>query len=223
MTKKKIAYVLIILFVLVSGFCYSCKYARDKSVILSGVDSESKNTEDDSDSDNSASATDEMADGLAGNRQEPIKPDMIKVHICGAVKEPGVYEIEEEARLYDLIMLSGGLLEEAAGDYINQAEKLTDGKRYYIPTVKEIEDLPVAEKIEGIKIDGNETKEKLVNINTADKAELMTLPGIGEAKAKSIIEYRDSHGRFKSIEELMNIPGIKEGLFNKIASKIVAN
>ncbi|NLC18309.1 MAG: ComEA family DNA-binding protein [Clostridiales bacterium] len=225
MIKRNIVVVLLLLFVIASGFFYSCKYNADKSVILSGIEDKGSNSGIGSGNSLNKSVTEEdiKADEPTGIRQQARQTEMIAVHICGAIKEPGVYELEEGARLYDLIVLSGGLNEDAAGDYINQAQKLTDGKRYYIPTVKELEDLSIAERLEGTgNDDEDDGREKQVNINTADAAELMTLPGIGEAKANSIIEYRNTNGKFKTIEDLMKIPGIKEGLFNRIASRIVA-
>ena len=223
MIKRNITVALLLLFVIISGIFYSCKYNADKSVVLSGIDDNCSDSGIGSGkSMNSVSEEEKTDDQPAEIKQQTRQTEMIAVHICGAIKEPGVYELEEGARLYDLIALSGGLNEDAAGDYINQAQKLTDGKRYYIPTVKELEDLSVAERIEGAENDDGDSKDKQVNINTADAAELLTLPGIGEAKAGSIIEYRNANGKFKTIEDLMNIPGIKEGLFNRIASRIVA-
>lgn len=225
MKKRNIAVALLLLFIAASGFFYSCKYAAEKSVILSGVgqNCDSSGSDSNDSEQEPVMETDKAPDEPTGRKQQTREADMIAVHICGAVKKPGVYELEEGARLYDLIALCGGLTEEAAGDYINQAQKLTDGKRYYIPATEELKDLSAAERIEGGKSDDDsDSKDKPVNINTADTAELMTLPGIGEAKANSIIEYRNANGKFKAIEDLMNIPGIKEGLFNRIASKIVA-
>lgn len=228
MIKRYVIIGLTVIFVLVSGVCYSCNYSKDKTLLLSGMESNTMSTEagsNKSDSNNTNKSV-PVSEGLPYesliNAKEAQDSAMITVHICGAVKQPGVYEVSDGSRLYDLINLSGGLDEEAAGDYINQAEKVTDGQRYYIPTIKELEDLPTLERIEGGISENKDNKNQFVNINTADANELMTLPGIGEAKAKSIIEYRNANGKFKSIEEIMNIPGIKEGLFNKIASKIVA-
>lgn len=225
MIKRKIVVGLIALFALASAVCYSCNFNKDKAVLLSGIEDNTESSGADSESgknysfvsDSEVLSADDANSGL--EKQQPI---MITVHICGAVKQPGVYELEEGSRLFDLIRLSGGLDDDAAGDYINQAEKVTDGQRYYIPTVKELENLSVSEKMEGVqsKKDNKDNENDLVNINTADKDELMTLPGIGESKAKSIIDYRNTNGKFKSTDELMNIPGIKEGLFDKIKSMI---
>lgn len=158
---------------------------------------------------------------------------VIFVHLCGAVKEPGVYEVESGSRLYEVLKRAGGLKEEACDTYLNQAQVLTDGSQIYVPTKEEVASGAVENDLssqgEGAKSsEASENGEKedetsasdKVNINSADINELMTLPGIGEAKAKAIMEYRESNGGFRSIEELMNISGIKEGVFNKIKDSI---
>lgn len=144
----------------------------------------------------------------------------VYVHVCGAVKSPGVYRLDREARVFEAVRAAGGLTEDAAGEYINQAETVADGGRIYVPTVEETQQdgTGVGEtKLTG-NLDGN--KKGKVNINTAGKDELMELTGIGEAKAQSILDYREEHGRFKTVEELMQVEGIKEGVFNKIKENI---
>ena len=131
----------------------------------------------------------------------------IFVYVCGAVVNEGVYELPEGSRVYEAIEMAGGFTEDAAGTQINQAEILTDETRLYIPTIGEMQS-------EQTQQDGK------VDLNAASKEELMTLPGVGEAKASQIIEYREEHGRFREIEELMNISGIKEGLFQKVKDYI---
>lgn len=229
MIKRNILIGIAVIFVIISGVCYSCKYNSSKAVLLSGRESNIDNNISTEQSAGSSAINDKMtatilANGLSeeDDKAENIneQTDLIAVHICGAVKLPGVYEVKDCSRLYELIELAGGLTEEAAGDYINQAERVTDGRRYYIPTVKELEDLPALERYQGEEKAKVNVKDQLVNINTADEDELMTLPGIGEAKAKSIIDYREANGIFKTTDELMNIPGIKEGLYSKISSRI---
>ncbi len=133
------------------------------------------------------------------------------VQISGAVNSPGVYEIQGETRLFQVIEMAGGFSEDAALDDINQVEIVSDGQFIRIPTVGEIE----AQRQEN-----KEACDGRININTAGKEILMTLPGIGERKACMIIDYRESHGGFNSAEDIMNIQGIKEGVFNKIKDKI---
>lgn len=131
----------------------------------------------------------------------------IVVHVCGAVKNPGVYHISRGSRVYEAIERAGGLKKDADASGINQAELLEDESQIYIPTKTEQEK---AQAAEGGK----------VNLNTATKDELMTLSGVGESKADSIISYREDKGKFKKIEEIMEISGIKEGLFQKIKDDI---
>ena len=114
------------------------------------------------------------------------------VHVCGEVVNPG------------------GMTEDAAAEAVNQASLLTDGQQIVVPSVNE-QALAASEEASG----------GLVNINQADAAELMTLPGIGEAKAADIIAYRETQGGFASIEDIKKVSGIKDALFNKIKDKIV--
>lgn len=150
------------------------------------------------------------------------------VHVCGAVKNPGVYELAGDARVYQAVEAAGGFLPEACEDYVNQAGVLTDGKRLYIPTEDEVRDLSQAGKDtlteELLLQPDSETDpaDGLVNINTASMEELCTLPGIGEGKARHIISYRENTGRFEQIEDIMKVEGIKEGLFGKIRDLITA-
>jgi competence protein ComEA len=139
--------------------------------------------------------------------EEDKKQDGIFVFVCGAVVKAGVYELPAESRVFEAVQMAGGFSENAATAQINQAEMLEDGIRLYIPTMDEM----MKEQSEE---DGK------VNINTAAKEELMTLPGVGEAKAALIVEYREEQGRFQKIEDIMNISGIKEGLFGKIKDYI---
>lgn len=146
------------------------------------------------------------------------------VYVCGQVVSPGVYTLREDARMNDAVMAAGGLLETAAADAVNLAAPIADGERIYIPTQEEASsgigltsDLTAAVSQETGMSDETGT---LVNINTADQTLLMTLPGIGEAKAKSIIEYREKNGAFRSIEALKEVPGIKSGVYDGLCDRI---
>lgn len=140
--------------------------------------------------------------------EEESKPqDSIFVFVCGAVVNAGVYELPVGSRVFEAVQMAGGFSENAATAQINQAEVLEDGIRLYIPTMDEM-------------TEGQSKDDGKVNINTAAKEELMTLPGVGEAKAALIVQYREEHGRFRMIEDIMNISGIKEGLFGKIKDYI---
>lgn len=138
---------------------------------------------------------------------EELQTDSIFVYVCGAVKQEGVYELPAGSRVYEAVAKAGGFREDAAKTQVNQAEVLQDEAQIYVPTFAEQEEQQTQE-------DGK------VNLNTASKEELMTLPGVGEAKADSIIAYREQQGRFETVEDIMQISGIKEGLFVKIKDYI---
>lgn len=140
------------------------------------------------------------------------EPDgRIYVHICGEVLAPGVYEMPEGSRVYELLSIAGGATDKGAPDTVNLAGVLKDGERVVIPSEEEAASM--AEHA-GAEDTG------LVNINTASAEQLMTLPGIGESKARDIIQYREESGGFQTIEDIMKISGIKEAVFRKIQSLI---
>lgn len=139
------------------------------------------------------------------------RPEKIFVYVCGAVDRPGVYELPSGSRVYEAVALAGGMTADASETAVNQAEELIDGMQVYLPTKEEETAAFTA---------AAEADDGLVNINTADADLLMTLPGIGESKALSIISYREEHGAFSDISELKNITGIKDGVFTKIKDRI---
>ena len=140
----------------------------------------------------------------------------VYVYVCGAVNAPGVYELSGDARVFEALESAGGMTGDASLESVNLARAVADGEQIYVPTVEE------AARGTGVGTESNtkSTEQNKVNINTASRDELMTLTGIGEAKAESIIRYREEHGAFKSAGELMEIEGIKEGVFNKIKDDI---
>ncbi len=140
---------------------------------------------------------------------------VIRVYVCGAVACPGVVEIREGSRIEDALLAAGGFSPEAAREAVNLAYWVSDGQMLYFPTAEEAE-LP-GQMPGGTGVTGGE---QLVNINTADKTLLCTLPGIGETRAADIIAYREAHGGFASCEELMQVTGIKTGIYEKICDKI---
>ena len=137
----------------------------------------------------------------------------IYVHICGAVINPGVYQVPVGTRVYQALELAGGSSDDAYLSGINLADKLADGQKVYIPSE--------GEHAEGIlSIDSGDVQSVMININTASEAELMTLPGIGQSRAKDIINYRVKNGLFESINDIMKVSGIKEAAFEKIKDLI---
>ena len=188
------------------------------------------------------------------NTKEENEPQKIKVDIKGFVKEPGVYEMNENDRVIDVIRKAGGLIEKSNTEYINLSKKLIDEMIIIIYSDDEIEKFKEIDKeviyieyecicpdnkndaciskedtvnTNGIKEKedaSNETKEEendsLISINNGTLEELMTLSGIGESKAKAIIEYREKNGEFKKIEDIMNVSGIGEAAYSKIKDNI---
>ena len=151
------------------------------------------------------------------DEDEKVSSGEICVYVCGQVKHPGVYRLDADSRICDAIRLAGGLTGKAASVSVNQAEKMQDGQQIYIPTQEEYNAGGFSETMVSSSADSSDGK---VHLNTATKDELKTLSGIGESRAESILAYRDSHGAFQSIEELMNVEGIKEGIYQKIKDQI---
>ena len=146
--------------------------------------------------------------------QKEEETDIIYVQVSGAVNHPGVYELPLGSRVFQALELAGGMTQEAQEKSINQAQTLEDGQMIWVPTVEEAAALPEQQPESLAKDDGK------VNLNTATKEELQTLPGIGEAKAQSIVAWREEHGSFTQIEDIMKIDGIKEGVFSKIKDSV---
>lgn len=164
------------------------------------------------------------------------KKEIYYVNIKGEVINPGVYEVEDDMTVNDVIFLAGGLTENADTLPTNLSKKVEDEMVIIIFSKDEVQNFKqVKEELKNIEekcnceeyIENNTciTVEGLVedgkiNINTATKEELMTLPGIGESKALSIIEYREKNGKFEAIEDVKNISGIGDSLFDKIKENI---
>lgn len=180
---------------------------------------------------------------LEKTADEEVIEEKIKVEIKGAVNVPGVYELDNNSRVIDVINIAGGLTENADISLINLSKKIFDEMVIIIYTKEEIQHYneskikteyvyievnncpdPINDscikEYEEEKIDNNEKSNNKVNINNATIEELTTLSGIGESKAKLIIEYREKNGLFKSVEELSNVKGIGESLIEKIKDNI---
>lgn len=161
------------------------------------------------------------------------------VHICGEINSPGVYEMEEGSRIYQIVERAGGFTEKAASQYLNMAQTVCDGMKIVVPDQSSLKAnrfglddagreggagsciiLPERADSNGGGSNGAAAIREKVNINTAAKEELMTLKGVGEARALDIIAYRDSRGGFRKIEDIMKISGIKNSAFEKIKNDI---
>lgn len=187
----------------------------------------------------------EIFNNIEDETNDKFDEEKIKVDIKGAVKNPGVYELEKDSSVIDAINISGGLNENADTSIINLSKRVIDGNVIIIYTKEEVKKIKsgnvVIQYIENecncpeydnsacidpdslISDSSNEeidVSNKKISINRATLEELQTLSGIGEAKAKLIIEYRTNNGLFKSIEEIKNIKGIGDAIFEKIKNNI---
>ena len=165
-------------------------------------------------------------DKLEGNKiddsldveDESIDKSIKKVHISGEINNPGVYEIRDEQRLEDLIKEAGGLTNEADDRNLNLAQRLEDQMKIYIPNINEENLLENTDRNQEALPVSN-TASSLVNINTANKDELMSLPNIGDKRAEAIIEYRKTQ-KFEKIEDIKNVTGIGEKYYEALKDLI---
>ena len=140
--------------------------------------------------------------------------EVIMVDIKGAVRVPGVYEMNAKDRVIDVIDRAEGIIDNADSKGVNFAQKVEDQMVIYIPEIGEEYESPVQ------TIESSSEGTTLVNINEADKNRLMTLNGIGASKADSIIRYRDEHGFFKTIDDIKNVSGIGNATFENLKEMI---
>ena len=160
------------------------------------------------------------------NAKEEIVNEYIYVDLKGAVNNPGVYKLENDSRIIDLLQTAGGFREEADITIINLSQKLNDedvviiynkfetnNNELGIGIIEKKCECPKINSTGCIETSNNTNK---ISLNKATKSELETLPGIGASKADLIIEYRSNNGSFKNIEELKNIKGIGEATFDKL-------
>lgn len=172
------------------------------------------------------------------------EPEVIHVYVCGAVRKADVYELANGSMIIDAIKKAGGFRDDAGVIYMNLAGKISDGQKIYVPTIEEVESAFDSGEYVGSTvsitssgydndllqdsgigyISENEAYKEAnngkININTANKEALMSIPGVGESKASKIIEFRENNGGFKTTEDIMLISGIKKGLYDKIKDYI---
>lgn len=191
---------LILLFVLGSMLCGCNPPGEDKAFTFEAVVESSLETE---------------APKATTTTEQTVQASVF-VHVCGAVVNPGVYELPAGSRAYEAVLMAGGVTDEAAGYMVNLAEQLQDGEKLYIP--EEGESIAINSMQVG---DGSPVNGAKININTAPKEDLMLLTGIGSTKAQAIIDYREKVGPFTSIEQIMQVDGIKEAAYEKIKDSIM--
>ena len=228
---KKIIFVILCMLMCV---CQGCSDEEVMEIISEEADKE----------ENADDSLEEASDALADNTEkteniETNDSQSFVVYVSGYVNNPGVYELSAGSRVIDAIDAAGGYSKEAYDNYLNLASLIADGQMIYVPSEEEVEsgsiERGVASGADGSGVGGvtggngggnggnSSGSGALVNINQASREELMTLPGIGESKADKIIAYREENGRFSTPEGIMEISGIKDGLYNKIKDKICAN
>ena len=177
---------------------------------------------------------------LKKEKSEKVEKELYKVDIKGEIVNPGIYSLDSESRVIDVINNAGGLTENADTTVINLSKKIKDEMVIIVYSKEEVNDFKTTKVIEKqvnekcIQKDNNAlindacissyedsiNNTKIININTATLEELKTLPGVGEGKANNIIKYRDSNGLFKSIEEIKKVDGIGENLYAQIETFI---
>lgn len=183
----------------------------------------------------------EKEEVVAEKKEEVI--EKVKVDIKGAIKKPGVYELDSNSIINDVIKLAGGLKTNASTKYLNLSKKILDEMVINIYTESEVKKMKEPVDVCEVKdqdltncddatiivtnpdsnkdiSNSNEVVDNKVSINDGTKEELMTLSGIGEVKAQAIIDYRNKNGKFSKIEDLMNVSGIGESTYNQIKDNI---
>lgn len=200
MKKQIIKMLLIGICMLAAGICYSCK----RSMPLTMGEKQEVRLE----------TVEEISSEAESQTLKP--PVSYFVHICGEVQAPGVYEMEEGSRIFQVVEAAGGFTEQAATDYLNMAQVVQDGMKIQVPSSEALEQ----NQIYGPEESEQSGQPQKINLNTATKEQLMTLPGIGAARAEEILRYRQEQGGFETIEDIMKISGIKDAAFQKIKEYI---
>ena len=153
-----------------------------------------------------------------------MMPQNCYVDIKGEVLSPGVYEFSCESRIQEVIKKAGGFTEEADETKINLAQKITDQMQIIVPNLHSKQEGGVTEETSGKATSSNTTpsnsKQGVININTATLEELQTIKGIGKKKAEAILQYRKEHGAFRSKEDLLQVKGIGKKALEAIESQV---
>jgi len=173
---------------------------------------------------NGETVTEERIESDESEPESSVSQDIepaarLVVDIDGCIKHPGVYAIDEGTRLYEVIEMAGGLTKSADTTLINQAEVLADGQKIIIPKKATISEGGNGQETDSSLTLG-QTADSRININLADADALQEIPGIGPATAEKILAYRETNGKFKTVEEIKNVSGIGEKTFEKMKDKI---
>ena len=225
--KEKIIGAVII--AVIAAVCITVGYINSSSKKISQKDVEAMFIDDgkgssestDAFSEKSSTSNKNSAGNDGSNKNTGAASGVINVEIKGEVRNPDVYKMDSGSIVNDLIQKSGGANNDADLSSINRAAKLCDNQCIVIPKKGEKSLAKPNNTINNTSsvLSGN-TQSELININTADKETLKKLSGIGDGRAQKIIDYRTEHGDFKNIDEIRNISGIGEAIYNNIKNKI---
>lgn len=206
-----------------------CTGCGSEKVVVSNVqEADADNKSDVNSDDTESSATtgkDPVMGEDAGSSEKALgetdsvrEDDSLAVYVCGAVRRSGVYELPSGARINDALESAGGFADDADSDAVNLADRVQDGQRIYFPREGETAEFygDQSSSDSGAADIGS----SLVNINTADAEKLTELPGIGQTRAQRIVDYRQAHGRFGSKEDLKNVSGIGDSIYNSLEEYI---
>ena len=171
----------------------------------------------------SSSYKDEKSNKSNEISQADTEDQLVTVDVKGAVKKPGVYQLQSNSRVHDALEKAGGLTDEADLKSVNQAQKLSDEAVVYVAKVGEnAVDVTTSAPASATSGTG-QTKSALVNLNTATEADFQTISGIGQKRAQDIIAYREANGRFKSVDELKNVSGIGAKTLEKLKEYVTVD
>lgn len=157
---------------------------------------------------------------ITDKTQDKQEDTTITVYVSGEVNSPGLVELPSDSRIADAIKACGDFTPLADKTKINLAQKLTDGMQIQVSSKTLVNNSSESINNANSNNSNDNSSSNLININTATKEDLDTLPGIGPATAQKIIDYRQEHGNFSSIEDIKNVKGIGEAKFNKMQDKI---
>ena len=221
----------------VAGACFAIYFLNIMTTKADSVDSRKYSSRNDENA-KIIGLDDSDKEDKNEEKEEKVTSSKIKVDIKGSVKHEGVYELDSNKRVVDAIELAGGATSKADLSVTNLSKKLKDEMVIIIYTKEEVKNFIKVKEEEALKntqcisktpvnnscieenVDVGIDKKSKISINTATLEELLTLSGIGEAKAKSIIEYREKNGAFTSLEDLTKVDGIGQALFDKIKENI---
>ena len=208
--RYTLVFLMLVVTCLVTNGCGSKSYFESVEAAESAEDG----TDEDPQQAKTAKDASDTLDEKASDETESV----VFVQVSGEVIHPGVYELENGSRIFEAIEAAGGITEDADIRTMNQATVVSDGDMIYVPAYGEAES---EGSMTGTKSQSGITEDGKVNLNAATVEELMTLPGIGEAKARLIVDYRETNGRYEDPAEIMKIQGIKQGVYDRISDMVV--